>query len=110
MIELNVTGTLPDEMDDISTVRVFYKNNIFVDVVSFHTDEFELELKFLFKCFIRCYMEKIGILKNDIIDRERADELSLTRNEDILDDCLKESRGKMKIHSLLLLEMQYNLF
>lgn len=55
-------------------------------------------------------MEKIGILNNDIIDRERADELSLTRNEDILDDCLKESRGKMKIHSFLSLEMQYNIF
>lgn len=36
----------------------------------------------------------MDILKNDIIDRERGMELNLARNEDILDDCSKESRGK----------------
>lgn len=36
----------------------------------------------------------MGILKTDIIDRERGMELNLARNEDILDDCSKESRGK----------------
>lgn len=40
----------------------------------------------------------MGILKSDIIDRERGMELNLARNEDILDDCSKESRGK-HIHS-----------
>lgn len=35
----------------------------------------------------------MGILKNDIIDRERGMELHLARDEDILDDCSKESRG-----------------
>lgn len=48
------------------------------------------------KCFIHCYLIKVGVLKNDILDRERADGLRLTRNEDILDDCAKESRGKTK--------------
>lgn len=37
----------------------------------------------------------MGILKSDIIDRERGMELDLARNEDILDDCSKESRGEM---------------
>lgn len=46
-----------------------------------------------FKCFVRCYLESQGILKNDILDRERGLELDLARNEDILDDCSKESRG-----------------
>lgn len=38
---------------------------------------------------------KIGVLKNDMLDRERADVLRLARNEDILDDCAKESRGEI---------------
>lgn len=37
----------------------------------------------------------MGILKNDIVDRERGLELDLARNEDILDDCSKESRGML---------------
>lgn len=35
----------------------------------------------------------MGILKSDILDRERGMELELARHEDILDDCSKESRG-----------------
>lgn len=35
----------------------------------------------------------MGILKSDILDRERGMDLHLARNEDILDDCSKESRG-----------------
>ncbi|XP_031621617.1 uncharacterized protein LOC116339724 [Contarinia nasturtii] len=64
LIELNLTGTLSDEIDLIST------------------------------CFIRCYLDKMGILKTDILDRERAMDLELARNEDILDDCSKESRDE----------------
>lgn len=52
----------------------------------------------ILKCFIRCYLEKQEILKNDILDRERGMELELARNEDILDDCSKEARGKKKIN------------
>lgn len=37
---------------------------------------------------------KVGVLRNDILDKERADNLRSARNEDILDDCAKESRGK----------------
>lgn len=36
----------------------------------------------------------MGIWKSDILDRERGMDLDLARNEDILDDCSKESRGK----------------
>lgn len=45
-------------------------------------------------------MEKLGILKNDVVDRERAEEIKWTRNEDILDVCAKEARGSLKIQSL----------
>lgn len=37
---------------------------------------------------------KVGVLKNDILDREHTNNLRLARSEDILDDCAKESRGK----------------
>lgn len=40
----------------------------------------------------------MGILKNDIIDRERGMELNLARDEDILDDCSRESRGMLKLN------------
>lgn len=51
---------------------------------------------------MRCFLTKIGVLKHDIIDRERADEINLAKNEDILDDCAKESRGKYtRIHTYL---------
>lgn len=57
------------------------------------------------QCFIRCYLEKMGILKNDIIDRERGMELDLARDEDILDDCAKEARGKPFKQTLLALNV-----
>lgn len=37
---------------------------------------------------------KVGVLKNDELDKERIDRLRLLRNEDIFDDCAKESRGE----------------
>lgn len=109
MIELNITGTLPEEIDEISTVSEFeaIKPTFYQGIANFffilnqnipHTrarkhDENVCKC-FIFKCFIRCYLERQEILKNDILDRERGMELELARNEDILDDCSKEARGK----------------
>lgn len=63
-VELNVTGTLPDEEDEVA------------------------------QCFIRCYLEMMKIIINDTLNRERAKELNWAPNEDVLDDCFKEARGK----------------
>lgn len=94
LIELNITGTLPDEIDEIATVNEFIAlklifNEPFTNVMWLYFYHF-------IKCFIRCYLEKQEILKNDILDRERGMELELARNEDILDDCSKEARGEIK--------------
>lgn len=91
MIELNITGTLPDEVDELATVNEL---NALKLIFSGLLMNMLWLYFFFFKCFIRCYLEKQEILKNDILDRERGMELELARNEDILDDCSKEARGE----------------
>lgn len=78
-----------------------------MDEHAWKLDEFVLSIIFS-KCFIRCYLEKQEILKNDILDRERGMELDLARNEDILDDCSKEARGEKKeIKRCIYLSLKY---
>lgn len=116
LIELNLTGTLPDEIDETSNVSEFDDSILVVDVANFSLEGFRMKeqrsgasvterwgstgqcikMWISFQCFVRCYLERMGILKSDIIDRERGMEVNLARNEDILDDCMKESRGMLQ--------------
>lgn len=98
-------------MDSISTVSKFNGSSLAKFVFFFEMcrnegkrDGFSAKIEFLksnkmcilIKCFIRCYLDQMGVFKDHILDRERAMDLELARNEDILDDCSKESRGNMQ--------------
>lgn len=52
---------------------------------------------------MRCYLEAVGILKDDELNREKANELAFATAEDTLEECEKEVTGKFwDLHALLL--------
>lgn len=66
MVELNTTGTFPDESDKTPM------------------------------CYIRCYLNEFGVLKEDILDKQRAIELHWASSDDTLDECVKEVNGQLR--------------
>lgn len=47
------------------------------------------------QCYIKCYLEKVGILLADAnLNRDRAIEMQWSTSDDSLDDCVKESRSQ----------------
>lgn len=57
---------------------------------------------------MRCYLDAVGILKDDELNREKAAEMAWATAEDTLDECVKEVAGKIKnwnyhsIHTILI--------
>lgn len=49
------------------------------------------------QCYIRCYLEGVGILKDDELNREKATEMAWASADDTLDECEKEVAGKFGI-------------
>lgn len=45
---------------------------------------------------MRCYLDAVGILKDDELNREKAAEMAWATAEDTLDECVKEVAGKIK--------------
>lgn len=45
----------------------------------------------MFQCFLRCYLEKVGILTDEgSVDSKRAVEMLWSTSGDAIDDCVKE--------------------
>lgn len=68
LIELNTTGAFPDETDKTPM------------------------------CYIRCYLENVGILKDDELDRDKAMQMAWSSSDESLDECNKEVAGIFVIH------------
>lgn len=66
LVDLNTTGSFPDETDKTPM------------------------------CFIRCYLNSVGILKEDELDREKAIEMNWSTSEEALDECYTEVAGMTK--------------
>lgn len=64
LVDLNTTGAFPDETDKTPM------------------------------CFVRCYLNNVGILKEDELDRDKAVEMAWATSEEALDDCNKEVAGE----------------
>ncbi|XP_055313366.1 general odorant-binding protein 84a [Sitodiplosis mosellana] len=62
--ELNSTGAFPDETDKTPM------------------------------CYIRCYLDAVGIIKDDELNREKANEMAWATSEDTLEECEKEVTDK----------------
>lgn len=45
---------------------------------------------------MRCYLDAVGILKDDELNQEKAAEMAWATAEDTLDECVKEVAGKIK--------------
>lgn len=45
------------------------------------------------KCYVHCYLENVGILKDDELDRDRAIEMKWSSTPEALDECANESSG-----------------
>lgn len=48
------------------------------------------------QCYMRCYLDAVGILKDDELNQEKAAEMAWATAEDTLDECVKEVAGKIK--------------
>lgn len=76
LVDLNTTGAFPDETDKTPM------------------------------CFVRCYLNNVGILKEDELDRDKAIEMAWSTSEEALDDCNKEVAGENAIsHTFLVLSV-----
>lgn len=42
---------------------------------------------------MRCFLENIGVLKDDVLDHEKAMELAWAKDPETLDECEKEASG-----------------
>lgn len=63
LVDLNTTGAFPDETDKTPM------------------------------CFIRCYLNNVGILKEDELDRDKAIEMEWSTSDEALDECYQEVAG-----------------
>lgn len=45
------------------------------------------------QCYIRCYLDAVGIIKDDELNREKASEMQWATSEDTLDECQKDVTG-----------------
>lgn len=91
MDELNTTGAFPDETDKTPMVSEFQSFRLFfnsIDRLSFCCSVRNAQ------CYIRCYLNAVGILKDDELNREKANEMAWATSEDTLEECEKEVTGK----------------
>lgn len=54
---------------------------------------------FPFQCYIRCYLTQVGIIKDDLLNRDKAIELAFSTSDEALDECAQESNGLQKVET-----------
>lgn len=50
-------------------------------------------LSIVSQCYVRCYLENVGILKNDELNRDRAIQMAWSTSDEALDECVIETSG-----------------
>ena len=84
--ELNDTGSFPDETDKTPMVsRVAWALGVP------QKRSLLLNIEFPFQCFIRCFLQKGGIVtEDDKVNKEQAIALGWVKNGETIDDCLQD--------------------
>lgn len=84
--ELNDTGSFPDETDKTPMVsRVAWALGVS------QKRSLLLNIEFPFQCFIRCFLQKGGIVtEDDKVNKEQAIALGWVKNGETIDDCLQD--------------------